>query len=61
MLIYATEVITYGVFDYTGVYNFIAFNINESFKNRNLYVDSNYFLTNDSLKGIERFSDVTSP
>jgi len=37
------------------------FKIVESFVNRNLYVDSNYFLTSNSLFGIEKFSDVSVP
>lgn len=41
--------------------NYINFLIDESFLNRNLYIDSNYFLTNDSMRGIEKFSDITSP
>lgn len=40
---------------------YFEFQISESFKNRNLYVDSNYFLSSNSLFGVEKFSDVSSP
>jgi len=31
------------------------------FLNRNVYIDSNYFLTSDSLRGIEKFTDISVP
>jgi len=39
----------------------LDFQIIESFKNKNLYIDSNYFLNSGSLKGLEKFSDISSP
>lgn len=46
-------------YDFISVY--IDFLSNDSFKNRNLYIDSNYFLTSNSLFGIEKFSDISVP
>ena len=52
-----------GVDIYFYDYNFFftMFKINESFLNRNVYIDSNYFLTSDSLRGIEKFTDISLP
>jgi hypothetical protein len=46
-------------YDYNYIYS--IFKIVESFLNRNVYVDSNYFLTSDSLRGIEKFTDISVP
>lgn len=41
--------------------NYLVWLVEESFVSRNTYIDSNYFLTNDSMKGIERFTDLAMP
>lgn len=40
---------------------YISWLVNETFVHRNLYIDSNYYLTNDATKGIEKFSDLIVP
>lgn len=47
--------------DFYLVFDYVNFQISESFKNRNLYVDSNYFLTSNTLFGLEKFSEVSVP
>jgi len=41
--------------------DYFNFKIDTSFSNKNLYVDSNFFLTSNALFGIEKFSDVSIP
>lgn len=43
------------------VISYFKYQLNNSFKNKNLYIDSNYFLTSNTLFGIEKFSDVSMP
>lgn len=40
---------------------YISWLVEETFVQKNVYIDSNYFLTNDATKGIERFSDLVIP
>lgn len=46
-------------YDYN--YHYLAYKLTESYLNRNVYTDSNYFLTSDSLRGIEKFTDLSVP
>lgn len=40
---------------------YISWLVDETFVQKNIYIDSNYFLTNDATKGIEKFSDLVVP
>jgi hypothetical protein len=40
---------------------YLIFLIDYSFIERNHYIDSNYYLTSDATKGIEKFSDLSLP
>jgi hypothetical protein len=61
LLTFISTIVLYNNYNLFFKINYLNFLIDESFLNRNLYVDSNYFLTNDSMRGIEKFSDITSP
>jgi len=41
--------------------HYSIFKINYSFLNKNVYIDSNYFLTSDNLRGLEKFTELTVP
>lgn len=56
-----TSVLLFKDIEFYVIFKYLIFQISESFKNRNLYVDSNYFLTSNTLFGLEKFSEVSVP
>lgn len=47
--------------DINNIFEYTNWLVEETFRLRNVYIDSNFFLTNDATKGIERFTDLIVP